>query len=77
GKHQKWYDLELLLDFMLLVDSPYYTNWLKDFFKNTGCPASLAQLFLIYCEGNSGYKLLERQTRASECYYQIEKGFSQ
>ncbi|HFU4002256.1 TPA: phage tail tip lysozyme, partial [Streptococcus suis] len=77
GKHQKWYDLGLQLDFMLHGDSPYYTNWLKDFFKNTGSPASLAQLFLIYWEGNSGDKLLERQTRASEWYYQIEKGFSQ
>ena len=77
GKHQKWYDLGLQLDFMLQGDSPYYTNWLKDFFKNSGSPASLAQLFLIYWEGNSGDKLLERQTRASEWYYQIEKGFSQ
>ncbi|HEM6393714.1 TPA: CHAP domain-containing protein [Streptococcus suis] len=77
GKHQKWYDLGLQLDFMLHGDSPYYTNWLKDFFKNSGSPASLAQLFLIYWEGNSGDKLLERQTRASEWYYQIEKGFSQ
>ncbi|NRH10655.1 CHAP domain-containing protein, partial [Streptococcus suis] len=71
------YDLGLQLDFMLHGDSPYYTNWLKDFFKNSGSPASLAQLFLIYWEGNSGDKLLERQTRASEWYYQIEKGFSQ
>lgn len=38
---------------------------------------NIAQLFLIYWEGNSGDKLLERQTRASEWYYQIEKGFSQ
>ncbi|HGA1207148.1 TPA: phage tail tip lysozyme, partial [Streptococcus suis] len=77
GKHQKWYEIGLQLDFMLHGDSPYYTNWLKDFFKNSGSPASLAQLFLIYWEGNSGDKLLERQTRASEWYYQIEKGFSQ
>lgn len=77
GKHQKWYDLGLQLDFMLHGDSPYYTNWLKEFFKKSGSPASLAQLFLIYWEGNNGDKLLERQTRASEWYYQIEKGFSQ
>ena len=38
---------------------------------------NISQLFLIYWEGNSGDKLLERQTRASEWYYQIEKGFSQ
>lgn len=76
-QNQKWYDLDLQLDFMLHGDSPYYTNWLKDFFKNSGSPASLAQLFLIYWEGNSGDKLLERQTRATEWYYQIEKGFSQ
>lgn len=76
-KHQKWYNLGLQLDFMLHGDSPYCTNWLKDFFKNSGSPASLAQLFLIYWEGNSGDKLLECQTRASEWYYQIEKGFSQ
>ena len=76
-KKQKWYDLGLQLDFMLNGDNPYYTNWLKDFFKNSGSPASLAQLFLIYWEGNSGDKLLERQTRAAEWYYQIEKGFSQ
>lgn len=76
-KKQKWYDLGLQLDFMLHGDNPYYTNWLKDFFKNSGSPASLAQLFLIYWEGNSGDKLLERQTRATEWYYQIEKGFSQ
>ncbi|WP_303974644.1 phage tail tip lysozyme [Streptococcus merionis] len=76
-KNQKWYDLNLQLDFMLHGDSPYYTNWLKDFFHQTGSPASLAQLFLIYWEGNSGDKLLERQTRATEWYYQIEKGFSQ
>ena len=75
-KNQKWYDLGLQLDFMLHGDNPYYTNWLKDFFKKTGSPASLAQLFLIYWEGNSGDKLLERQTRATEWYYQIEKGFS-
>lgn len=30
---------------------------------------NIAQLFLIYWEGNSGDKLLERQTRASEWYY--------
>lgn len=76
-KNQKWYDLGLQLDFMLNGDNPYYTNWLKDFFKNSGSPASLAQVFLIYWEGNSGDKLLERQTRATEWYYQIEKGFSQ
>ncbi|MCW0986953.1 phage tail tip lysozyme [Streptococcus anginosus] len=76
-KNQKWYDLGLQLDFMLHGDNPYYTNWLKDFFKNSGSPASLAQRFLIYWEGNSGDKLLERQTRATEWYYQIEKGFSQ
>lgn len=76
-QNQKWYDLDLQLDFMLYGDNPYYTNWLKDFFKNSGSPASLAQLFLIYWEGNSGDKLLERQTRATEWYYQIEKGFSQ
>ncbi|EHI69403.1 hypothetical protein STRIC_1191 [Streptococcus ictaluri 707-05] len=77
SKQQKWYDLGLQLDFMLHGDNPYYTNWLKDFFQNTGSPASLAQSFLIYWEGNSGDKLLERQTRATEWYYQIEKGFSQ
>lgn len=76
-QNQKWYDLDLQLDFMLHGDNPYYTNWLKDFFKNSGSPASLAQLFLIYWEGNNGDKLLERQTRATEWYYQIEKGFSQ
>lgn len=76
-KKQKWYDLGLQLDFMLNGDNPYYTNWLKDFFKNSGSPASLAQVFLIYWEGNSGDKLLERQMRAMEWYYQIEKGFSQ
>ena len=76
-KKQKWYDLGLQLDFMLNGDNPYYTNWLKDFFKNSGSPASLAQLFLIYWEGNSGDKLLERQMRAMARYYQIEKGFSQ
>lgn len=75
--NKKWYDLDLQLDFMLNGDSPYYTNWLNDFFGNTGSPASLAQLFLTYWEGNSGDKLLERQTRATEWYYQIEKGFSQ
>ena len=76
-QNQKWYDLDLQLDFMLHGDNPYYTNWLKDFFKNSGSPASLAQLFLIYCEVNIVDKLLERQTRATEWYYQIEKGFSQ
>lgn len=76
-KGKPWYDLELQLDFMLEGDNPYYTNWLKDFFQNTGSPASLAQVFLTYWEGNSGDKLLERQTRAAEWYYQIEKGFSQ
>lgn len=38
---------------------------------------SLAQVFLTRWEGNSGDKLLERQTRATEWYYQIERGFSQ
>ena len=75
--NKKWYELDLQLNFMLHGDNPYYTNWLKDFFGNTGSPASLAQLFLTYWEGNSGDKLLERQTRATEWYYQIEKGFSQ
>ncbi|VTS12898.1 phage tail tip lysozyme [Streptococcus pseudoporcinus] len=76
-KGKPWYDLELQLDFMLEGDNPYYTNWLNGFFQNTGSPASLAQVFLTYWEGNSGDKLLERQTRATEWYYQIEKGFSQ
>jgi len=76
-KNKKWYDLDLQLDFMLHGDSPYYQSWLKDFFGNTGSAANLAQLFLTYWEGNSGDKLLERQTRATEWYYQIEKGFSQ
>ena len=76
-KGKPWYDLELQLDFMLHGDNPYYTNWLKGFFGQTGSPASLAQAFLIYWEGNSGDKLIERQTRATEWYYQIEKGFSQ
>ncbi|VMU16811.1 CHAP domain containing protein [Streptococcus pneumoniae] len=77
AKNKKWYDLDLQLDFMLHGDSPYYQSWLKDFFGNTGSAANLAQLFLTYWEGNSGDKLLERQTRATEWYYQIEKGFSQ
>ena len=77
SKNKKWYDLDLQLDFMLHGDSPYYQSWLKDFFGNTGSAANLAQLFLTYWEGNSGDKLLERQTRATEWYYQIEKGFSQ
>lgn len=76
-QNKKWYDLDLQLDFMLHGDSPYYQSWLKDFFKNTGSAANLAQLFLTYWEGNTGDKLLERQTRATEWYYQIEKGFSQ
>lgn len=76
-KGKPWYDLELQFDFMLEGDNPYYTNWLNGFFQNTGSPASLAQVFLTYWEGNSGDKLLERQTRATEWYYQIEKGFSQ
>ena len=76
-QNKKWYDLDLQLDFMLHGDSPYYQSWLKDFFGNTGSAANLAQLFLTYWEGNSGDKLLERQTRATEWYYQIEKGFSQ
>lgn len=58
-------------------DNPHYTNWLKDFFGNTGSPVSPAQLFLTYWEGNSGDKLLERQTRDIEWYYYIEKGFCQ
>lgn len=45
--------------------------------RGENSPAILAQVFLIYWEGNSGDKLLERQTRATEWYYQIEKGFSQ
>ncbi|VHC61316.1 CHAP protein [Streptococcus pyogenes] len=77
AKGKPWYDLELQLDFMLHGDNPYYTNWLKGFFGQTGSPASLAQAFLIYWEGNSGDKLIERQTRATEWHYQIEKGFSQ
>ena len=64
SQNKKWYDLDLQLDFMLHGDSPYYQSWLKDFFKNTGSAANLAQLFLTYWEGNSGDKLLERQTRA-------------
>lgn len=75
--NKKWYELDLQLNFMLHGDNPYYTNWLKDFFGNTGSPASLAQLFLTYWEGKTGDKLLERQTIATEWYYQIEKGFSQ
>lgn len=40
--NKKWYELDLQLNFMLHGDNPYYTNWLKDFFGNTGSPASLA-----------------------------------
>ncbi|MFA9492328.1 phage tail tip lysozyme [Streptococcus sp. E17BB] len=77
SKGKKWYDLELQLDFMLHGDSPYYTNWVAQHMKDTGSPAALAQLFLIYWEGNAGDKLIERQTRAIEWFYQIEKGFAQ
>lgn len=58
-------------------DSPYFINCLKDFFGNTVSPASPAQLFLTYWEGNSGDKLLECKTRETEQYYQIEKVFCQ
>lgn len=58
-------------------DNPHYTNWLKDFFGNTGSPVSLAQFFLTSWQGNSGDKLLECQTRDIEWYYYIEKGFCQ
>lgn len=58
-------------------DNPHFTNWLKDFFGNTGSPVSLAQFFLTSWQGNSGDKLLECQTRDIEWYYYIEKGFCQ
>lgn len=77
SKGKKWYDLDLQLEFMMDGDSPYYTNWVKKHMTDTGSPATLAQLFLIYWEGNAGDKLLERQSRAIEWFYQIEKGFSQ
>lgn len=77
SKNKEWYNLELQLDFMLNGDSPYYKNWVAQHMKDTGSPATLAQLFLIYWEGNAGDKLVERQTRAIEWFYQIEKGFSQ
>ncbi|MGU8006383.1 phage tail tip lysozyme [Streptococcus suis] len=77
SKGKKWYDLDLQLEFMMEGDSPYYTNWVKKHMTDTGSPATLAQLFLIYWEGNAGDKLLERQARAIEWFYQIEKGFSQ
>lgn len=77
SKGKPWYDLELQLDFMLNGDSPYYTNWVATHMKDTGSPAALAQLFLIYWEGNAGDKLAERQSRAVEWFYQIERGFSQ
>ncbi|HHT7734586.1 TPA: phage tail tip lysozyme [Streptococcus suis] len=77
SKGKKWYDLDLQLEFMMEGDSPYYTNWVKKHMTDTGSPATLAQLFLIYWEGNTGDKLLERQSRAIEWFYQIEKGFSQ
>ena len=51
---------------LLGEDSPYFTNCLKDFFGNTVSPASPAQLFLTYWEGNSGDKLLECKTRETE-----------
>lgn len=77
NKGKKWYDLELQLDFMFNGDSPYYTKWVENHMKDTGSPAALAQLFLIYWEGNAGDKLIERQSRSIEWFYQIEKGFSQ
>lgn len=77
SKGKKWYDLDLQLEFMMEGDSPYYTNWVKKHMTDTGSPATLAQLFLIYWEGNAGDRLLERQSRAIEWFYQIEKGFSQ
>lgn len=77
NKGKKWYDLDLQLDFLLNGDSPFYTSWISNHMKDTGSPATLTQLFLIYWEGNSGDKLIERQKRAIEWFYQIEKGFSQ
>ena len=29
-------------------DNPHYTNWLNDFFRNTGSPVILAQFFLTF-----------------------------
>lgn len=77
SKGKKWYDLDLQLDFLFNGDSPYYTSWISSHMKDTGSPATLTQLFLIYWEGNSGDKLIERQKRAIEWFYQIENGFSQ
>jgi len=50
----------------LWEDSSYFTNCLKDFFGNTGSPASPTQLFLSYWECNLGDKLLEYKTRETE-----------
>ena len=66
SKGKKWYDLELQLDFMLHGDSPYYIKILNDVLHSNEDVNSLTTTFLVYWEGNSGDKLVQRQNNAQQ-----------
>lgn len=68
SKGKKWYDLELQLDFMLHGDSPYYIKILNDVLHSNEDVNSLTTTFLVYWEGNSGDKLVQRQNNAQQVF---------
>ncbi|HEM3180814.1 TPA: CHAP domain-containing protein, partial [Streptococcus suis 92-4172] len=65
-KGKKWYDLELQIDFIFHGDAPYYREIARDILTSNDDVESLTERFLVYWEGNSGDKLLERQNNAKQ-----------
>lgn len=64
GKHQKWYDLGLQLDFMLHGDSPYYQHIYKDESSDT------MQVFQIY----AGHGFYHSLTQGHKYIFSIGQG---
>ncbi|SDB22229.1 CHAP domain-containing protein [Streptococcus henryi] len=65
-KGQKWYTLELQVQFMLEGDNPYYINVFKQIATSQEDVDSLTEAFLANWEGVPGNKLAERQAVAKQ-----------
>lgn len=76
SKNQKWYNLELQLDFMLNGDSPYYITTLKDILHSNEDVSTLAVKFASRWEGNQGDKTKERVSNAQQVLNFLKHPFS-
>lgn len=65
-KGQKWYDMDLQVQFMLEGDNPYYSHILREILESDKDVDTLTETFLAKWEGVPGNKLAQRQAIAHQ-----------